>query len=218
MYNSAFFLSANPINRYAIGDRTSGLHFARDGSLTLYLQHAAPGAPGARANWLPAPAGRFHLIMRLYQPRDAALSGTWKPPPVIRTGAVPSAPVLSRLRVVPSSFRASWGGAVLVRRHGRARVSYRDSQAGVTRFTILSVRRRRHCRVRRGHSCAVLHVVVRFTHRGRAGANHLLLSGRAHHRRLAAGRYLLRAVSGGVHGQPASNTVSRRFRILRPRR
>lgn len=48
MYNSAYFLSANPINRYAIGDRTSGLHFARDGSLTLYLQHAAPTAPGAR--------------------------------------------------------------------------------------------------------------------------------------------------------------------------
>jgi AraC-like DNA-binding protein len=36
------------------------------------------------ANWLPAPKGAFNLLMRLYAPRSAALTGTWNPPPVAR--------------------------------------------------------------------------------------------------------------------------------------
>jgi hypothetical protein len=220
MYNASYFLAANSINRYAIGDRTAGLHYAPDGSLTLYAQRDAPANAAQRANWLPAPAGQFHLIMRLYQPSAAALSAAWKPPPIVRAGEAAGAvrPVLSALRIRPRSFRAASGGGVLVRRHGRARLSYRDSQAGVTRFTILAVHRRTHCRARRGHTCTVLRVVVRFRHRGHAGANHVLLSGRAHGRRLRAGLYLVRAATSGVHGVPPSRTVSVRFRVIPPRR
>jgi hypothetical protein len=222
MYNASYFLAANPIGRYAIGDRSSGLHYAPDGSLTLYVQHNAPADAAVRANWLPAPTGQFHLIMRLYQPQDSALTGAWKPPPIVRGGSsvarAQSRPVLSHLRVTPRSFAAAAGGGVVVRRHGRARLRYRDSQAGVTRFTILSVHRRRHCRARRGHSCTALRPIVRFRHRGHAGGDQLLLSGRAQGRPLRPGPYLLRAVTGGVGGVPRSRTVSVKFRIRPLRR
>jgi hypothetical protein len=82
MYNASDFLYANPVSRYAIGDRTPGLHYGRDGSLTLYIQHAQPSAAAHRANWLPAPSGSFHVVMRLYEPRPAALAGSWKPAPI----------------------------------------------------------------------------------------------------------------------------------------
>jgi hypothetical protein len=82
MYDASDFLYANPVNRYAIGDRTPGLHYGRDGSLTLYIQHAQPSAAANRANWLPAPSGSFHVVMRLYEPRPAALAGRWKPAPI----------------------------------------------------------------------------------------------------------------------------------------
>jgi hypothetical protein len=45
----------------------------------MYIQRDDPG-PERRANWLPAPAGAFNLIMRLYYPKPAVLDGLWKPP------------------------------------------------------------------------------------------------------------------------------------------
>ncbi len=42
MYNASRFFVANPIDRYAIGDRDR-LKLGADGSLTLYLQHASSG-------------------------------------------------------------------------------------------------------------------------------------------------------------------------------
>jgi hypothetical protein len=84
MYNSASYLYANPIDRYAIGDRTRGLRRSPDGSLTLHLQHRAPADAAAHANWLPSPKGRFRVIMRLYEPRRSVLRGSWRPPPIRR--------------------------------------------------------------------------------------------------------------------------------------
>jgi hypothetical protein len=80
-----FLLVANPIDRYSIGDRTPGLEVAEDGSLTIYLQHDSPG-PDKEANWLPAPAGDFRPIMRMYQPRAEVLSGDYRLPPITRVG------------------------------------------------------------------------------------------------------------------------------------
>jgi hypothetical protein len=194
MYDPSYFLYANQINRYAVGDRTAGLHFARDGSLTIYVQHNPPASSAQRANWLPAPSGQFHLILRLYQPQPAALAGRWKPAPVLRSDES-LGPRLSRVRIRPAVFRPARHGGVTARRAGRARVSYRDRDAGTVRFTILAVHRRAHCRGRR---CTYERVVVLFGHRDRAGTNHFLLTGRAHGRRLRHGTYILRAAASGT--------------------
>jgi len=83
LYNDRQFFAANPINRFAIGDRDS-LKFNQDGSLDLYIQREAPDA-AKQSNWLPAPtSGSFSLNLRLYWPKPVALDGIWAPAPVKR--------------------------------------------------------------------------------------------------------------------------------------
>ena len=74
-------LVENPIDRYSIGDRTPGLAYGDDGSLTLTVQH---GTPTGQANWLPAPAGPFTAIFRLYGPEPSVVDGSWTQPPMQR--------------------------------------------------------------------------------------------------------------------------------------
>jgi hypothetical protein len=76
-----FYLVANPIDRYSIGDRTPGLHRDGDGSLTIVIQHERPADP---SNWLPAPAAPFRPIMRLYEPTGDILDGTYQIPPITK--------------------------------------------------------------------------------------------------------------------------------------
>ena len=76
-----FYLVANPINRYSIGDRTPGLKYNDDGSLDIYFQHESPGLE-KESNWLPAPAGPFRVTMRIYQPHEAVLDGSYVVPPI----------------------------------------------------------------------------------------------------------------------------------------
>jgi hypothetical protein len=77
-------LHANPIDRYLINSAMlPNLNIDADGGLTLLVQHNSPGAD-QEANWLPAPAGPFQMVMRLYRPQDAALDGTWSAPPMHR--------------------------------------------------------------------------------------------------------------------------------------
>ncbi|MFN8234233.1 MAG: DUF1254 domain-containing protein [Actinomycetota bacterium] len=84
MYDTPrFYLVANPIDRYSIGDRTPGLVTAEDGSITITIAHEDPG-PKRRANWLPAPEGTFRPILRMYQPGSAVLDGTYELPPIRR--------------------------------------------------------------------------------------------------------------------------------------
>jgi hypothetical protein len=83
IYNNASYLVDNPIDRYAIGDRTPGLKYDEDGSLDIYIQHDSPG-PDKESNWLPAPAGDFSLNLRLYNPQDSVLSGEYQYPPLER--------------------------------------------------------------------------------------------------------------------------------------
>ena len=73
------FLVANPINRYSIGSKTAGLKTDADGSLTIYVQAESPGAD-KESNWLPAPAGLFYPVMRMYGPEQRIISGEWKVP------------------------------------------------------------------------------------------------------------------------------------------
>lgn len=54
-----------------------------DGSLDTHLQHDNPG-PDRESNWLPALAGSFHVFLRLYWPRQPALTGDRTPPTLQR--------------------------------------------------------------------------------------------------------------------------------------
>jgi hypothetical protein len=71
----------NPFNRYMVSDR-SGLAQNPDGSIDIYLQSTAPA--GHESNWLPAPAGKFILWLRVYMPGAIILDGSYKVPPVIK--------------------------------------------------------------------------------------------------------------------------------------
>ncbi len=71
---------ANTIDRYSVSDR-SGLVLNADGSVDIYLQNAAPA--GHETNWLPAPAGKFILWLRVYMPGAAILDGEYNVPPVV---------------------------------------------------------------------------------------------------------------------------------------
>jgi hypothetical protein len=82
MYDQEGFQIANPINRFALGDRDA-LQPGQDGSLDILVQHTSPG-PDKQSNWLPAPTGPFSLCLRLYAPRPEALDGRWNPPPLRR--------------------------------------------------------------------------------------------------------------------------------------
>src|SRR5271167_3932415 len=85
MYDTEFFFVPNSINRYDLSQRN---HFKTnpDGSVDLYIRAESPGKD-KEANWLPAPKGKFALVLRLYWPTQtppSILDGTWTPPPVKR--------------------------------------------------------------------------------------------------------------------------------------
>ena len=85
MYDTDFFFVPNAIHRYDLAQRNK-LVSNPDGSVDMYLQAASPGKD-KDANWLPAPKGKFTLVMRIYSPKTAPpsiLDGSWTPPPVKR--------------------------------------------------------------------------------------------------------------------------------------
>lgn len=81
-----FYLVANPIHRYSIGDRTTGLIYGPDGSVTIYIQKDSPG-PDKETNWLPTPkTGNFRPIMRMYQPKGPIIYGSYLLPAIKKIG------------------------------------------------------------------------------------------------------------------------------------
>jgi hypothetical protein len=82
--NTDFFLVANPIERYSIGDRSPGLQRDADGGLTIVMQRDEPAEPERRANWLPTPAGGFRPILRMYEPGATVFDGKYELPPIHR--------------------------------------------------------------------------------------------------------------------------------------
>jgi len=75
----------NALNKFTVSPRDNLVANA-DGSVTLYFQHESPGAD-KEANWLPAPAGAFLPMIRMYWPKDTApsiLDGSWTPPRIVK--------------------------------------------------------------------------------------------------------------------------------------
>jgi Uncharacterized conserved protein len=87
MYDDKYFFVENPLNRYSISARQP-LKANADGSIDLLIQHESPG-PDKESNWLPAPKGKFILMMRLYWPNESnpsIIDGSWTIPPVKKVG------------------------------------------------------------------------------------------------------------------------------------
>jgi hypothetical protein len=84
LYNEHHFFHPNELNRYSLGTKSTNLHHAADGSLTLTASARPPEDDDLRSNWLPAPDGPFSLYLRAYWPEPPILDGTWTPPPITR--------------------------------------------------------------------------------------------------------------------------------------
>jgi hypothetical protein len=77
------FYVRNAAERYAISPWMP-LVYGDDGSLEIYFQADSPGTD-KEAHWLPTPAsGSFNLTIRNYWPKEVALNGVYKTPPVRR--------------------------------------------------------------------------------------------------------------------------------------
>ena len=85
MYEADGFFVSNPLERYALGNRST-VHYNEDGSLNIYMQSGEPSNEQQKENWLPAPAGEFHVVIRLYatEPQDIEPilegTGSWQTP------------------------------------------------------------------------------------------------------------------------------------------
>jgi len=83
LIDQGWWFVPNKLNKFTVSPRNN-LKANADGSITLYFQKDSPGAD-KEANWLPAPAGEFIPMMRMYWPKDKApsiLDGSWTPPKV----------------------------------------------------------------------------------------------------------------------------------------
>jgi hypothetical protein len=88
MYNKDIFMLADaPAGRVNLGTvnlDANDLEFA-DGKLTLHISQEEPTDTDTRANWLPAPADQFNLIIRAYVPDETILDSTYRFPDVVKT-------------------------------------------------------------------------------------------------------------------------------------
>jgi hypothetical protein len=145
------------------------------------------------------------------------------PPPVKTSTSAPKplAGVITALTISPNAFSAAPKGATISRakkakkKYG-AKISYRDSQAGTTTFTVLMPvtgrTQGRSCRKpskanRHGRRCTLYKALGTFTHADVAGLNSLHFSGRLRGKKLAKGSYRLQAVPNDAAGNGAAVSV-----------
>jgi hypothetical protein len=85
LYDTDFFFVPNALDRYELSQRNTFVTNP-DGSVDFYIQAESPGK-AKEPNWLPAPKGKFALVMRMYGPKatpPTIVDGSWTPPPVKR--------------------------------------------------------------------------------------------------------------------------------------
>ena len=76
-YGTDLYLVENEIDRWSISDRTPGLFYDDDGSLTITVSATRPVDI---ANWLPVPNGPYLMGLRVYEGDEAVVSCDWFPP------------------------------------------------------------------------------------------------------------------------------------------
>ena len=135
---------------------------------------------------------------------------------------------ITALKLSPSSFLPAPSGATIAKAKSKAKkkqkfgttISYIDSQAATTTFTVVSEAKGRRqgktCKRpskanKRGKPCKLLVKKGSFTHMDASGANSLRFSGRLGGRALAKGAYTLQAVPSDAAGSGAP--VSKPFTI-----
>ena len=137
-------LSANPLNRYLINSAMlPGLKRDDDGGVTLAIQHADPGA-GEQANWLPAPAGPFFVVMRLYWPKADALNGRWTAPPLVPVSDKEAAATGAPVPVTPENFVRAESDRYLgnlVKEGGVGKLFHRRAPAAIDNQTVIRLNR-----------------------------------------------------------------------------
>lgn len=137
--------------------------------------------------------------------------------------AAPCPPVkgaISALRLSPSAFHAAPKGPSVAKAKFGTLITYLDSQAATTTFTVLSPQagRKQHgsCRKpskrnRKGKRCTRLLALGSFSHHDLVGGNSLRFTGRLHRHKLAKGSYVLQAIPRNAAG--AGATVTKSFKI-----
>ena len=81
MYDKENFFYDNELDRYNITDRSDFVK-NQDGSLDILIQHEKPAENVS--NWLPAPADKFHLYFRIYNPVERITKNEWDMPTITR--------------------------------------------------------------------------------------------------------------------------------------
>ena len=212
---SAIFLGAGgaQLGRFTIGP----VKAADRGGQTRLLR---------RSTGAPVPAGTRSIKVLIATKRTGGSYDNGYADNVSLTVAT-APPAIAGMKIKPKKIRpASSGPSVTVGRKKPktgAKVSYTDTQAGTTTFTVLRlapgrkvkgkcVKARRENRKKK--RCTRMVRVGTFTHVDVAGANGFHFSGRVGGRKLKRGKYRLRAVPRNGDGKVGLG-VSRKFRIIR---
>lgn len=219
-------------------DVLAGSVFFQWGATTAYgsqtsAQPFAAGASGqqfsaALANLVPGVVYHFRVVAT--SPDGTSFGADRAFTTVgLKVAVPPVAPTLGTLAMHPSSVLPDAGrGASIARKKKRQRgatVSYSDSQAAVTTFTVLSpskgFRVGRNCQTKRPRRhkgklrrCTRYVSIGSFAHVDLAGANGFHFTGRLRGKPLRAGRYRLQAVARNGAGQ-TSRALTVGFRIIR---
>ena len=140
-------------------------------------------------------------------------------------GGQPGSSTLAGLKVVPNAFSAAGsGGSIAKKRKPKtgATVSYTDSQASTTTFTVLQSQPGRTnkqgvCvkppRKPRGKRCTRLVAIGSFTHIDTAGANGFHFTGRVGGQKLKPGAYRLQAIPRFAGRNGTTRTTG--FKVVR---
>jgi hypothetical protein len=221
-------LDGNPasVDQSFITGASSPRGVAVDGA-NVYWANVTTGTIG-RSN-LNGSGADQNFIAGASFPRGVAVDALAPPPPPPPLPSLPPpflpAPVISSARLSSNTFAAADRGASLTARRKKKRrtgtdVSYRNSQAAVTTFTVLKPvaghKKGRRCLAgapRRGQKRCTRSVSVgSFTHRDRAGNVKVHFNGRVRGRKLSPGSYLL-ALTPSANGK-TGRAVTLSFRII----